>query len=87
MNLISTPVPQDKHGQVAIWGGSWGIRNVHANAGAELGQVGFVVETFQQQADGFKQLDAGGNTGFSKQDYLGKLQWRSATASQAAGQS
>ena len=80
VNLISTPVPQDKHGQVAIWGGSWGIRNVHANAGAELGQVGFMVETFQQEAEGFKQLDGGGNTGFGKQDYLGKLQWRSDTS-------
>ena len=31
---------------------------------------------FQARADGFKQLDNGGPTGFDSQDYVAKLGWR-----------
>ena len=82
LNLISTPVPERTAGGIRLWGGSFGMRNLHAHAGTEVtmaqgDRVGVLVESFQQAADGFKQLDNGGPTGFQKADYLAKLQWRS----------
>jgi Fe(3+) dicitrate transport protein len=81
INFISTPVPQRSAGMVAAWGGSYGMRTIHAQAGTELAvangdRVGVLVETFQQGADGFKVLDNAGPTGFSKGDNLAKLTWR-----------
>lgn len=78
VNLISTPVPERDQAMVALWGGSYGTRNLHANAGTVVGRHQLMVETFQQAADGFKELDGGGTTGFNKQDYLAKWQWTSA---------
>lgn len=76
INLISTPVPERSSGMVAAWGGSFGMRNLHARAGTEVDRVGVLVESFQQAADGFKVLDNAGPTGFDKGDYLGKITWR-----------
>ena len=36
-------------------------------------EVGILAETLQDRTDGFKELDGGGDTGYSIQDYLGKL--------------
>jgi Fe(3+) dicitrate transport protein len=81
INFISTPIPERTSGMVAAWGGSYGLRNLHAQAGTEIqrgsgDRIGLMVETFQQAADGFKVLDNGGPTGFNKQDHLAKLNWR-----------
>ncbi len=77
INFISTPVPERTRGMVAGWGGSYGLRNLHAHAGTEVDRVGVLVETFQQSAEGFKELDNAGATGFEKGDHLAKLTWRS----------
>lgn len=81
LNLISTPIPDRTAGSLRLWGGSFGMRNLHAHAGTEVtlkhgDRVGILVESFQQAADGFKQLDQGGPTGFQKGDHMVKLQWR-----------
>ncbi len=85
INLISTPIPDRTTGMVRIWGGSFGIRNLHAYAGTEQqlpngDRVGFLMETFQQAADGFKRLDNNGPTGFQKGDHVVKAMWRSRDA-------
>lgn len=79
INLLSTPIPTTTAGAVRVWGGSYGARNLHAHAGTTtVGRVGVLVETFRQGADGFKVLDNGDPTGFTKEDLLGKLEWSSA---------
>lgn len=80
INFISTPVPESSSGMLAAWGGSYGVRNLHARAGTELGQFGILLETFQQDSHGFKVLDNAGPTGFTKGDNLIKLNWRSKPA-------
>jgi len=76
INFLSTPVPERPTAMVALWGGSFGARNLHAMAGTEQDRIGVLVETFQHGADGFKVLDGGGTTGFNKADHLAKLTWR-----------
>lgn len=73
INLISTPVPSDFSGHADFIAGSDGYKMLHANMGNSHKNFGYMVETLQYSADGFKELDNGGNTGFNKEDYLAKF--------------
>lgn len=73
INLISTTIPSEFSGKVYLQAGAYGSRNLHAWAGNSHRNFGYVVETFQQQSTGFKELDNDGPTGFDKKDYLAKL--------------
>lgn len=73
INFISTPIPNQFAGKVGISGGNFGYRSVQASVGNSYKNVGFLVETYQYGADGFKTLPNGGDTGFDKSDYQIKL--------------
>lgn len=83
INLISTPVPDSLGGKVNTRLGTDGLYQLHAYAGGPLATLGngstisVLLETYQSGADGFKQLDGGGETGFEVEDYVGKLRWKS----------
>jgi len=77
INLVSTQLPAEKKAQINLIGGSFNTRNLHAYYGENFGQVAFLVETFQLSSDGFKTLPNNQNTGFNKQDYVGKLRFNS----------
>ncbi|MFO8231600.1 MAG: TonB-dependent receptor [Longimonas sp.] len=86
-NMLSTPIPDDFSGQVNAIAGSDEERRLHAYAGDSFEHFGYVVETFQSGADGFKDItgfqnaDAGldYSTGFDKQDYLAKARVNTGT--------
>lgn len=73
VNLISTPIPSRFTGKFQLQGGSFGQRQVHAHVGDTRNGWGYLIETFQYGADGFKTLPLGGETGFDKRDYVFKL--------------
>lgn len=73
INLISTSIPDDPSGQVTARFGSFGHKEVHANAGGTSGPYGILLETFQVDNNGFKQLPSGSDTGFRIEDYLAKF--------------
>lgn len=73
LNLLSTPIPTGKSADLTLLAGDHDNRLFHAFGGAEIGRVGFLLETHQQRSDGFKELDFGGATGFDKRDYLAKV--------------
>ncbi len=73
INFISTQIPQEISGRINLLAGSFGARNLHAHVGNSHQNIGYVVETFQHSATGFKELDGGGDTGFSKQDFMAKF--------------
>jgi len=73
INFISTPIPFGFAGHADFIAGSNGYKMLHANLGNSHNNVAYVVETMQYSADGFKQLDNGGDTGFNKEDYLAKF--------------
>jgi len=73
INLISTPIPMEFSGHADFIAGSDGYKMLHANLGNAHKNVAYMVETLQFSADGFKQLDGGGNTGFNKEDYVAKV--------------
>jgi Fe(3+) dicitrate transport protein len=73
INLVSTPIPAEQSGLVDLAVGKDASRLGHAWVGGSSDRIGFLVETVQQSSDGFKRLDPGGDTGYSLEDYLGKL--------------
>lgn len=83
INLISTPIPNSRgprqtSGQVNVAFGTDQTLQAHAWAGGSGKQSGWLLETAQQQTDGFKRLDGGGDTGYTLQDYLAKFRVASA---------
>ncbi len=75
INLISTQIPKGFGGKFDLIGGSFGNRNLHSYIGNSSDHFGFLVETFQYGADGFKTLPNNLFTGFKKSDYLTKIRF------------
>lgn len=77
LNLVSTPIPNQLSGLVDLAYGSDQTALGHAWVGGRGERTGFLLETVQQNTDGFKRLDsagpAGDDTGYDLQDYTGKF--------------
>jgi Fe(3+) dicitrate transport protein len=78
LNLLSTSIPDQPAGRIEFGVGDDSLRRIHAHAGGSGERAGWLLETFQYAADGFKRLDSGGETGFDTKDYLAKLRLNSA---------
>lgn len=77
VNLISTPVPEDRGGELLVGLDERGSTDIHANYGAREGQWGWLLETVQRAGEGFKDIDrSGSDTGFDISDYVFKLGWQ-----------
>ncbi len=78
IQLFSTPIPKTGSASGKIMASSLGGASVHFWAGNRIKteslpfNVGFLLETWQDRTDGFKQIDIG-NTGYYLSDYVGKL--------------
>ncbi|MEM7432886.1 MAG: TonB-dependent receptor [Pseudomonadota bacterium] len=77
INVLSTPIPEQRGGYANIQVGEDATWRVHANYGDDNGRFGWLLETHQWQSDGFQSLDGGGDTGLDKQDYMLKLRYSS----------
>jgi Fe(3+) dicitrate transport protein len=84
VHFLSNAIPDTVDGisgKGQISAGERGTLRAHALAGGykRLGDydLGVSVETHQGRSNGFKQLDNGGPTGFSTEDYVGKIALRS----------
>lgn len=76
LNLVSRSVPEAPlAGQFDVAGGSDGFAKLHGWAGGMGERVGGVVEVYRYQADGFKDLPTGDDTGFYKNDFMSKLRF------------
>lgn len=82
LNLLSTPVPEDRAGRLSVWAGDENALRTHAwvggmtDAGDGL-RLGGLLEAYIDSADGFKTIDAmsDANTGYDIEDYVGKLRF------------
>ena len=77
LNYISTSIPGAMGGRLELAAGDDGLLRARASAGDSGERFGWLLETYQLEADGFKHLDGGGPTGFDLEDYLGKLRFTS----------
>ncbi len=74
INLLSTPLPQDRSFSLQGEYGSddtWRMHGWYGDAGE---RAAFLVETHQWESDGYQHIDRSDNrTGLQKEDYLAKL--------------
>lgn len=78
INLISTPIPADRHGRAEISLGERYSNKLHASYGNRTERIGYMIEAMQIGDNGFKNLENGDNTGFLVRDFVGKFMVRSA---------
>ena len=75
VNIVSTPIPEAFGGAVKLRVGENGEGDLLAHMGARSGDFGYLIETAQRRADGFKTIDRGGEAGYDIEDYVVKLSW------------
>ncbi|MFQ5526701.1 MAG: TonB-dependent receptor family protein [Thermoanaerobaculia bacterium] len=73
INYLSTSIPDGLRGRLTVAAGEEGLVRSRGWVGDSTERYGWLVETFQLETDGFKQLDGGGDTGFDLEDYVGKF--------------
>lgn len=78
IHFFSTPIPEEADGYLSAWISDLGHSTFHAWAGNRFSpdslpfDVGFLLETVQDNADGFKYLPDG-DTGYDIEDYVAKI--------------
>ncbi len=79
INFVSRDIPgaDDANGRVDVSLGSFGFGQLHGFYGDSTERFGWLLEGVHMQADGFKELDDGGGTGFEKNDVLLKMRFNS----------
>ncbi|WP_285164152.1 TonB-dependent receptor family protein [Shewanella goraebulensis] len=75
LNMVTRAVPQDAEGLIDVSTGTDGLMKAHGYYGDTIDNFGFLIEGIHMEADGFKELDGGGDTGFEKNDVMAKLRY------------
>lgn len=70
VNLLTRPVPEEMEGTVDLAVGLRETARLHAHVGNGSARGGWLAEVAHLQTGGFKELDGGGDTGFSRTDVL-----------------
>lgn len=73
INMISSQIPETLAGNVRASYGSFNSSQLHAQLGDNQGNFGYMIEFLNYGSDGFKDLFASQNTGFDKNDFVGKF--------------
>lgn len=76
LNMVTRQVPFELTAGIDIAAGSDGYAKAHGYFGTEVSKnLGVLVEAVRLQADGFKEIDNGGDSGFEKNDFLFKTKY------------
>ena len=75
LNYISTSIPSSKLNSVSLDIGSFGKTLMQVRSGDTMGNFAYLIELYSDKMDGFKELDGGGDTGYTKTDFLTKLRY------------
>jgi Fe(3+) dicitrate transport protein len=80
LNLLSSSIPSDFGGSLNVAVGEDDLLRGRLRLGDSGERFGWLVETYQLETDGFKDLDGGGSTGVRLEDYLVKLRFNSSAS-------
>ena len=75
LNYISTSIPSSKLNSVSLDIGSFGKTLMQVRSGDTMGNFAYLIELYSDKMDGFKELDGGGDTGYTKTDFMTKLRY------------
>lgn len=73
INLVSTPIPKKLTAQMKLQYGLYNTLRGHAVLGNQHKYWGYMVEYLRYQSNGFKKLPSKENTGFHRDDIVGKI--------------
>ncbi|MBO1254266.1 TonB-dependent receptor [Alteromonas sp. 5E99-2] len=73
INLVSTPIGESGTGDIDLAGGEQGYRKAYGRVSQSAYGFDAQLEGIYIGADGFKELDGGGDTGFDKSELVGKV--------------
>ena len=76
INLVSRHIPYLSEGELDIQYGSDNYQRLNVYQGQQVGDFSYLIEGLRVSADGFKDLDTGGDTGFVRNDVMLKSQWQ-----------
>lgn len=82
VNLRSTDIPDQLTVVGSMFAGNDEYTEFYGYAGDSSEQMGWLVETVQQNNDGFKTLPDGSNTGYELSDYLAKFRINSSSSAE-----
>lgn len=77
INYLSSSIPRSPDVDFELVVGSDDQHRAHAVAGDSRERFGWLIEAYDSSHGGFKNLDGGGPTGFSLQDYMAKFRLNS----------
>jgi len=75
LNMTTRHIPTSKEAAIDFALGSDGYAKTKGYFGSTNGNFGYLVDAVHIEADGFKELDGGGDTGFDKNDIMTKFQY------------
>lgn len=78
IDLATRPIPTERRGELAVAGGQYAYRNLHAWVGTrgDDGRRGLLLEGLHVGSGGFKELSGGGDTGFRRNEWVVKASHR-----------
>ena len=75
LNLQTRSIPKEHRFGLDVSGGADSFLKAHSFWGLRKKNWGVLVEGVRLQTNGFKELDGGGNTGFEKNEFMGKARY------------
>ncbi|MBX2859422.1 MAG: TonB-dependent receptor [Cellvibrionaceae bacterium] len=76
INLVTPAIPEDRQGFIDASIGSFDYQKYEVFYGNSHGDFGYWVDALHYSSEGFKTLENGADTGFERNDFNTKLQWR-----------
>jgi Fe(3+) dicitrate transport protein len=76
INMVSRAIPYSSEGELDLQYGSDNFQRLNVYQGQQVGNVGYLIEGLRVSADGFKDLDNDGDTGFVRNDVNLKTSWQ-----------
>lgn len=70
IDMVTATVPDDSRGMIDVSLGQYMSRKLHVRLGTSQGPIGVVIEGVHLGSDGFKEIDGGGDTGFSRNEWM-----------------
>lgn len=75
VDLLTREIPSARKGTYDFAFGQYGYNKQHVSYGASDEHAGFLVEGMRLDNSGFKQLDGGGDTGFTRNEWMAKASY------------
>ncbi len=72
VDLVTREIPTERSGTYDLAVGQYGFNKQHLTFGTSDETAGFLVEGMRVDNAGFKDLDGGGNTGFTRNEWMAK---------------